>query len=175
MQILIIGDLHIPFRAREIPRVFREFLQPIKVHQILCTGNLTTRTTHDFLRTISGDILIVRGELDEEELTAEEEIVSCCGSFRVGIVSNYRILSDLSMKQRELGVDILIHGGSCQAKAEKVGTSLFLDPGSMTGVTGTTPSFIIMTIQGETATVNVYSLTNDQEFSTETIAITKVP
>lgn len=41
--VLVIGDMHIPQRAAEIPAAFRKILVPGKMTAVLCTGNLCTR------------------------------------------------------------------------------------------------------------------------------------
>lgn len=41
--VLCIGDLHIPHRASDLPPKFKDLLQPGKIHQVLCPGNLCSR------------------------------------------------------------------------------------------------------------------------------------
>lgn len=38
---------------------------PGKIQQIICTGNICDKETLDYLRTIAGDIIVVRGDFDE--------------------------------------------------------------------------------------------------------------
>jgi len=61
----ITGDLHLPNRASDLPNKFRKLLVPGKIQQIICTGNVCDRETLDYLRTIAGDVHIVRGDWDE--------------------------------------------------------------------------------------------------------------
>jgi hypothetical protein len=63
--ILIIGDLHIPSRAPAVPAKFKKLLVPGKIQQTICTGNITDRETYDFLRSVSPDIHIVKGDFDD--------------------------------------------------------------------------------------------------------------
>jgi vacuolar protein sorting-associated protein 29 len=63
--ILIIGDLHIPSRAPSVPAKFKKLLVPGKIQQTICTGNITDRETYDFLRSVSPDIHIVKGDFDD--------------------------------------------------------------------------------------------------------------
>lgn len=63
--VLIIGDLHIPFRSNGIPSQFKKLLVPGKIQHILCTGNLCTKEIYDYLKTLANDIHIVRGDFDE--------------------------------------------------------------------------------------------------------------
>lgn len=38
---------------------------PGKIQHILCTGNLVTRDTYDYLKTIASDVHVVKGDFDE--------------------------------------------------------------------------------------------------------------
>lgn len=171
MLVLIIGDMYVPYKAHEISRVFREHLQPGKIHQILCTGNVCTQSELNYLRTICNEIVVVRGELDDEGIANVEQVVLPIGGFKVGLVSSYNLfpLSDhkrLALKQRELDVDILIHGGTHRADAFEYEGCFYLDPGSATGAftsdePNPTPSFILLNVQGTTAIAYVYTLGED--------------
>ena len=65
MLVLLIGDLYIPQRAADIPAELKKLLVPGKIHQIVCTGNITSRETFDYLRSIAAEITVARGDLDE--------------------------------------------------------------------------------------------------------------
>ena len=82
MLVLIIGDMYVPYKAHEISRVFREHLQPGKIHQILCTGNVCTQSELNYLRTICNEIVVVRGELDDEGIASAEQVVLPIGGFK---------------------------------------------------------------------------------------------
>ena len=171
MLVLLIGDLHIPFRAHEISKLFREHLQPNKIHQILCTGNVCVKEQLDSLRNICNEIISVRGEHDEENISNIDQTVVTIGGFRVGLISSYNIFPSndkarLALKQRELDVDILVFGGTHQACAYQYDGCLYLNPGSATGAfTPTnarpTPSFILLNVQGTTAVAYIYQLSED--------------
>lgn len=171
MLILIIGDLYIPFKSSDISQIFQDQLQPGKIQHILCTGNLCIKSELDYLRTICPEITIVKGELDEEGITTSEEAVLTIGGLKIGLISSYSIFpitdnSKLALKQRDLDVNILVHGGSHKASATIFEGCLYLDPGSATGVPSnytkdSVPSFILLNIQGITATAYIYSLSND--------------
>ncbi|KAJ2582151.1 Vacuolar protein sorting-associated protein 29, partial [Coemansia sp. RSA 1797] len=64
--VLVLGDIHIPQRAADIPAKFRKLLVPGKIDKILCTGNLTDRATLEYLRSITPELYIVRGEFDDK-------------------------------------------------------------------------------------------------------------
>lgn len=63
---LVIGDLHIPHRAIDIPPKFKLLLTPGKIQQVLCTGNLNYASNgYEFLKLIASDVRIVRSPMDE--------------------------------------------------------------------------------------------------------------
>ena len=76
--VLIIGDLHIPHRIHDLPTKFKKLLVPGKIQQILCTGNVCDKETYDYLRTISPDVHVVKGDYDEvrEEVLAGELLLT---------------------------------------------------------------------------------------------------
>ena len=73
--VLVVGDLHIPHRASSVPAKFRKLLVPGKIQHILCTGNLCTKESVDYLKTLASDVHIVRGDFDEVTCT---HMCSCC-------------------------------------------------------------------------------------------------
>ncbi|XP_007529134.1 vacuolar protein sorting-associated protein 29 isoform X2 [Erinaceus europaeus] len=66
MLVLVLGDLHIPHRCNSLPAKFKKLLVPGKIQHILCTGNLCTKESYDYLKTLAGDVHIVRGDFDEK-------------------------------------------------------------------------------------------------------------
>jgi vacuolar protein sorting-associated protein 29 len=65
MLVLVLGDLHIPQRCANLPSKFKKLLVPGRIHHILCTGNLCTKESLDYLKTLANDVHIVRGDFDE--------------------------------------------------------------------------------------------------------------
>lgn len=63
--VLVLGDVHVPHRTSGIPAKFKKLLVPGKIQHILCTGNLCTKETFDYLRSVANDVHIVRGDFDE--------------------------------------------------------------------------------------------------------------
>ena len=76
---MVVGDLHIPHRASAVPAKFRKLLVPGKIQHILCTGNLCTKESVDYLKTLASDVHVVRGDFDEVSLTlsCDSCIVAC--------------------------------------------------------------------------------------------------
>ena len=183
MLVLIIGDMYIPVKAHELSKIFREHLQPGKIHQILCTGNVCCKSALDSLRQICTDITVVRGEFDDESISKCDQTVLTIGGFHVGLVSSFNLFplddhSRVALKQRELGVDILIHGGSHKADAYVYDGCFYLDPGSATGAftasePNPVPSFILLNVQGSTAVAYIYTLSDDGSISVRKEKFTK--
>ena len=67
---LVLGDLHVPHRTNSIPAKFKKLLVPGKIQHILCTGNLCTKETYDYLRSVANDVHIVKGDFDEVRITS---------------------------------------------------------------------------------------------------------
>ena len=69
--VLVLGDLHIPHRCNSVPAKFKKLLVPGKIQHILCTGNLCTKESFDYLKTLASDVHVVRGDFDEVRLIFE--------------------------------------------------------------------------------------------------------
>ena len=78
--VLLIGDMHVPHRANSIPPKFKKLLVrativiilimtmrqvPGKIQHIICTGNLTSKDMHEYLKTLASDVHVVKGDFDE--------------------------------------------------------------------------------------------------------------
>lgn len=64
-MVLVLGDLHIPHRCSSLPPKFKKLLLPGRIQHILCTGNLCTKDSYDYLKTLASDVHVVRGDFDE--------------------------------------------------------------------------------------------------------------
>ncbi|KAG6883117.1 hypothetical protein C0993_007767, partial [Termitomyces sp. T159_Od127] len=142
--VLVIGDLHIPHRTHDLPAKFKKLLVPGKIQQILCTGNVCDKETYEYLKTISPDVHIVKGDYDECIPTGD--------------------IDSLSSIARQMDVDVLVSGHTHTFQAVEVDNKFFVNPGSATGAwTGAhngdpTPSFALMDIQGPVIVTYVYQL-----------------
>ncbi|NXA03408.1 VPS29 protein, partial [Sapayoa aenigma] len=149
---------------------FKELLVPGKIQHILCTGNLCTKESHDYLRTLAGDVHIVRGD-SEVTLNYPEEKVVTVGQFRIGLIHGHQVIpwgdvASLALLQRQLDVDILISGHTHRFEAFEYEKKFFINPGSATGAYSALdrniiPSFVLMDIQASTVVTYVYQLIDD--------------
>lgn len=54
------GYLHLTGHITVVPSQV-----PGKIQHILCTGNLCTKDSYDYLKTLASDVHVVRGDFDE--------------------------------------------------------------------------------------------------------------
>lgn len=154
--ILILGDLWIPDKRSELPKKFAEILKPGKITSVICTGNLINEDTYDWLRTISTDLVIVKGEGDTFAKVTQDYQVKEIGGVKIGVVNGYQLKSlekndILSSHEGFKDCGVIIYGSTHKNSFEfdqKEGR-LFLNPGSCTGLVDkegnpTTPSCFIL-------------------------------
>jgi len=185
--VLVIGDLHIPDRAIDIPARFKKLLAPGKIGQTLCLGNLTDKPTYDYLRTITPDLKIVRGKFDTDTATLPLSQVVTHGSLRIGFLEGFTMVVPLEMdvlmaEANKMDVDVLCFGGTHRFDAFEYENKFFVNPGSATGAFTTgwigegeeiIPSFVLMDVQGLGLTAYVYQLKKDEQ-GNESIGVEKV-
>ncbi|KAJ7078924.1 Metallo-dependent phosphatase [Mycena belliarum] len=166
--VLIIGDLHIPHRTHDLPSKFKKLLVPGKIQQILCTGNVCDKETYEYLRTISPDVNVVKGDYDETS-NFPSSITVVHSPIKIGVIHGHQSvpvgdLDSLSAIARQMDVDVLISGHTHIFQAREHDNKFFVNPGSATGAwTGAfngdpTPSFALMDIQGPVVVTYVYQL-----------------
>ncbi len=167
--VLVVGDMFIPQRSPDIIEQFKSILTPNKVQHVLCLGNLGNKESQDWLKSLSNDFQIVKGDFDEGDIPEKKSVQ--IGDFNIGLIHGHQIipwgdLESLSNIQRTLGCDILLwghtHKNSIQVKENK----LYINPGSITGafsplIEDVIPSFILMVLQGDEAIIYLYTL-NDK-------------
>ena len=96
MLVLVLGDLHIPHRAPDIPQKFKKMLQKAredkKIGTILCTGNLVDKSVYEFLRTFCSDVRCVAGDFDDmsERQFPETDVIQI-GTFRIGLIHGHQV------------------------------------------------------------------------------------
>ncbi|XP_078523615.1 vacuolar protein sorting-associated protein 29 isoform X1 [Lissotriton helveticus] len=170
MLVLVLGDLHIPHRCNSLPAKFKKLLVPGKIQHILCTGNLCTKESYDYLKTLAGDVHIVRGDFDENLNYPEQKVVTV-GQFKIGLIHGHQVIpwgdmASLALLQRQLDVDILISGHTQKFEAFEHENKFYINPGSATGAynaleSNIIPSFVLMDIQASTVVTYVYQLIGD--------------
>ncbi|GIX61357.1 vacuolar protein sorting 29, putative [Babesia caballi] len=163
--LMVVGDLHVPQRALDLPQCFRELLNTDKIKQVLCTGNVGSQEIVDLLLGISPNLHIVRGDFDQDS-TLPEELTIQVGNFKIGLINGYQLPSwgdkDVVYEYaRDMGVDVLVYGHSHISDVSKVSGKILVNPGSATGafqpwVPNAIPTFMLMAVQGSKIVIYVY-------------------
>jgi vacuolar protein sorting-associated protein 29 len=172
--VLVVGDLHIPNRAANIPEQFRKMFTPGRINLVLITGNCCNKETYEYFKTLTADVHCTQGEFDDWKKDLPETHVMEIEDLRVGLLHGHQVVpwgdkDTLAIWQRKLDVDVLISGHTHQSKTFEFDGKLFINPGSITGAftpfdCDVPPSFVLMDIKEKTVTVFSYQYAGpDQE------------
>ena len=180
--VLVVGDMFVPQRSPDIDPQFKTILIPNKIQHVLSLGNIGSRESYDWLKSLSNDFHSVKGEFDDGDMP-EKKVVQI-GEFKIGMIHGHQILpwgnlEALSSVQRELDCDILLSGCTHQIDVKTKENKFYINPGSISGafsnvVADPSPSFALMILQGTEAIVYLYVL-NDrtQKFDVNKLEFTK--
>jgi len=166
--VLIIGDFHIPYRAEDIPEEFKKMLVPNKIKHVLCTGNLCSPQVLDYLKSISPNVHVVRGDFDDIQDFPDTKIVEI-GQLKFGLTHGHEVIpwgdpESLANLQRRLDVDVLVTGHTHKNEVYQYENRYIVNPGSVTGAyssftSNVVPSFILISMKGSRiVTTYVYEL-----------------
>jgi len=179
MQVLVIGDFHIPSRASKIPEPIMSIISNKKFDLVLCTGDLVDEKILSMLENFA-PVKWVVGNMDY--IDGPRSVKVKLGDFDVGVFHGTGIYPRGNPKQlysvaKRLNVDVLIHGHTHAMSIQLFGEVLLLNPGSATGVWGggpasLKPSFMIQEIRNNELIVNGYELVGN-EFRRVTKGYTK--
>ena len=167
--VLVVGDMFVPQRAQDIDPQFKSILIPNKLQHVLSLGNIGSRESYDWLRSLSNDFHGVKGDYDQGDFP-EKKLVTI-GEFKIGMIHGHQVLplgdtESLAGVARELDCDIFISGNTHQIGVKVLDNKLFINPGSISGafsnfVADPSPSFILMVLTGTEAIIYLYVL-NDR-------------
>ena len=180
--VLVVGDMFVPQRSQDIDPQFKTILIPNKLQHVLSLGNIGSRESYDWLKSLSNDFHTVKGDFDEGDMP-EKKIVTI-GEFKIGMIHGHQILpwgntDSLSAIQRELDCDILLSGNTHEINVKVLDNKLYINPGSISGafsncVADPSPSFVLMVLQGTEAIIYLYVLNDrSQKFDVNKIEFTK--
>jgi uncharacterized protein len=134
MKYLIISDLHIPERAKEISSELLE--EAKKCDGIICAGDFTSKEAFDELKTANKNLIAVKGNCDRFNLTEYAEVLEL--SQKIGVIHSHQFgrgnidfLVEFAKSRR---LDILIFGHTHIPLIEKRGGVLLINPGSASGI-----------------------------------------
>lgn len=172
--VLLVGDLHIPHRAAEIPEKFTRMLVPNKMQHVICTGNIGCKEQYEKLRSLAPSVHVTTGDFEfsgGENIFPETKVLQV-GQFRIGVIHGHQVIpwgdhTALSIVRRKLDVDILVSGHTHKNEVVDHDGSYHINPGSITGAFSTVttevnPSFVLLAIQGPKVVCYVYELTNGE-------------
>lgn len=180
--VLVIGDMFVPQKSQDIDPQFKTILIPNKLQHVLSLGNIGSRESYDWLKSLSNDFHSVKGDFDEGDMP-EKKLVTI-GEFKIGMIHGHQVLpwgniESLSSIQRQLDCDILLSGNTHEIDVKVADNKLYINPGSISGafsncVADPSPSFVLMVLQGQEAIIYLYVL-NDrtQKFEVNKIEFTK--
>ena len=167
--VLLVGDLFIPLRVPDIDVQFKSILVPNKIQHVICLGNIGCQDTFDWLNGLSSDFHVIQGDYDINRNLPEKQAIQV-GNFRIGAIHGHQIipigdLEILANIQRELDCDIMVSGYTHQLSINTKENKLYLNPGSLSGALSPlmeecAPSFILIALQGEDATIFSYVLSD---------------
>ena len=167
--VLVVGDMFVPQRAQDIDPQFKAILIPNKLHHVLSLGNIGSRESYDWLKSLSDDFHSVKGDFDTNDMP-EKKVVKI-GEFKIGMIHGHQVLpwgdpESLSCYARELDCDIFISGNTHQTGVKILDNKLYINPGSISGafsnmIADPSPSFILMVLNGNDAIIYLYIL-NDR-------------
>ena len=167
--VLVVGDMFVPQRAQDIDPQFKAILIPNKLQHVLSLGNIGSRESYDWLRSLSNDFHSVKGDFDDGDMP-EKKLVTI-GEFKIGMIHGHQVLplgdvESLSCIARGLDCDIFISGNTHQVGVKVLDNKLYINPGSISGafsnmISDPSPSFVLMVLTGTEAIVYLYVL-NDR-------------
>jgi len=165
---LIVGDLHVPYRASEIHPAFKKMFVPGRIQHIFITGNLIANEMMEYFKSICTDVTFTRGDFDDSQKDIPEVRVIKLGQITFGMLHGHQVVpwgdkESLAMWQRKLDCDILITGGTHQQKVFELDRKFFVNPGSLTGAcspfeSDVTPSFVLLDVNDTDVVAFIYLL-----------------
>jgi len=168
-RILVIGDFHIPRRAKAIPVEIDDFIETNSFNWILCTGDLIHENIKQKLEQIA-PMKIVIGNMDPAFPHPDRELLEVDG-WRIGLIHGHIIYPRGDKEQllevaKRLNVHVLISGHTHSDFIHFQGGILLLNPGSAVGawsfVASGIPSFMVLELSPHQVIVNLYKLVRDE-------------
>jgi vacuolar protein sorting-associated protein 29 len=165
--VLIVSDMYVPDRCSDIPEQFKNLLIPNKIQYVLSLGNIGSRDSYDWLKSLSNNFHAVKGEYDDNNNLPETKVIQI-GDFKIGMIHGHQVVpwgdpEALANIQRQLNCDILLSGHTHSNSVSIYDGKYFINPGSISGafsplLPAPIPSFVLMVIQGDYAIVYLYEM-----------------
>jgi putative phosphoesterase len=136
MKIIVLSDTHIPERAEALPKNLEEEIK--LADMVIHAGDLTSLDFLEKLKKLSPNVKAVCGNMDQDEIKRklpEKEILKI-GKFKIAVTHGFgapnKLIENLSSLFKDDNLDMIIFGHSHSPVNEKIGKTLFLNPGSPT-------------------------------------------
>lgn len=167
-MIAIVSDSHIPTRAEEIPEQFWEKIEEADV--TIHAGDYDREETFNAVETYSNEFYGVKGNCDffeadglKESHTFQYEDLDFGVYHGTGITPRAHTPTLLKIAEKDLGVQILVHGHSHHDDILLEEGKLLLNPGSCSGVGGgsstqSNPTMITLNIEDDSLKVRIIEM-----------------
>jgi len=136
MKIGVISDTHVPERAIGLPSVVLEAFK--HVDMVIHAGDLVDLGVLSELSKVCNKVIAVRGNMDEagdHSRLPQKEIIRV-NNYKIGVMHGWghpnKLKDLLSDEFKNDDVDVIIFGHSHIPLSEKIGRTLFFNPGSPT-------------------------------------------
>ena len=134
MRLCVISDTHIPDRAAGLPRRLLEEIRA--ADQLIHAGDFTTVEAYETIARLNS-MIAVRGNIDEATLAErlERTVTFEAGKFKVGVTHGFgraESVFDNVKKEFDASYHLVIFGHSHSPCEEKIGKTLYFNPGSPT-------------------------------------------
>ncbi|MCD6113966.1 MAG: YfcE family phosphodiesterase [Thermoprotei archaeon] len=138
LKLLIVGDTHIPTRAKSIPEIMLKIIDENKPYDyVFFTGDLVSESVLEFFKKLGSKAFFVRGNMDY--LSLPEYVVEEVNNIKMGLIHGDQVyprgdVEGLLRIARNLKVNVLINGHTHYLRIIAVDNVLLVNPGSLTGV-----------------------------------------
>ncbi len=135
MRLCVISDTHIPDRAAELPQRVVDDIRA--ADRLIHAGDFTSIEAYETIRKLNKKMTAVRGNIDEAALAErlERTVTFRAGRFKVGVIHGYgkaELVLENLQKDFDASYDLVIFGHAHAPCSEKIGETLFFNPGSPT-------------------------------------------
>ncbi|MFA5199716.1 MAG: metallophosphoesterase family protein [Candidatus Omnitrophota bacterium] len=161
MKIGVISDTHIPDRCEHLPfKVLDAFKG---VDMVIHAGDLVNLRVIEELKSVCPKVIVVSGNMDEAEIVNKfpaKQILNVSG-LKIGITHGLGapqfLVGLLKDTFKNDNCDIIVFGHSHKAMNERIGKTLFFNPGSATDCLDREASFGLIEIDGK-ITANIIKI-----------------
>lgn len=150
MRLCVLSDTHIPDRYEGLPAILTKEIQ--EADMVIHAGDFTSIECYELIRSLNSNLKAVLGNIDAHALAAilKDKEVFTVEKFKVGVMHGFgkpeSILDNVKKTFRDT-CDLVIYGHAHEPFCEKIGKTLFFNPGSPTDkIFATTNAFGIITI-----------------------------